>query len=130
MREAFQILSTMLQRGDEFDETHLKHLNQEIHRFGTIHEDEEKMTLYIDGLSKTIHTTIAHHPDTFHCRELTFDNLARFGCSEDEVIRARSFQVRPYNSPRTNWPHQRLFHPSNVPKLYSPRNLQRSVSIL
>lgn len=59
------------------------------------------MTLYIDGLPKTIQTIVARHRETVLRLELTCEDLAHFARSQDEAVRARARQARQNYRPPT-----------------------------
>ena len=106
MREALETLRDVRQENTETEEDYRKRLNVAIHRCGNVHSEDEKMTLYVDGLAPTIRTVVARHRESVNRREMTFEGLAHFARSEDEVVRARaqlssSTQI-PTPRPRTS----------------------------
>lgn len=65
------------------------------------------MTLYIDGLSKTIQTIVARHMEIVRRLELTFKNIVHFDLSEDEAVRDRAYTTRLFNIASSNWTSRR-----------------------
>jgi len=93
MREALEHLRNIRQGEMEAEEEYRKRLNQAIYRCGNVHEEDEKMTYYIDGLSDTIRMVVARYRESIPRRELTFESLCHFARSEDDAHRARYQQL-------------------------------------
>lgn len=64
LREELENLRFSEQLDEELEESYRKRFNQATHHYGNVHEDDEKMTLYIDGLLKTIEVIFAHHRES------------------------------------------------------------------
>ena len=85
MREVLESIRDV-RKEDAETKDHRKRLN--IHRCGNVRSEDEKMTLYVEGLAPTIITVVARHGESDNRREMTFKGLAHFARSEDEVVRA------------------------------------------
>lgn len=57
------------------------------------HSEEDKLNLYVHGLSSTINMVDAHHREIIHRRGLTFEILCHFCKSKDEEYRARIHHI-------------------------------------
>lgn len=49
------------------------HLNEFIFRWGSIHSNDEKITLYTDGSSPKKNMLVGGHRETIHCHDLNFE---------------------------------------------------------
>lgn len=87
------------------------------------------MTLYIDGLSKTIQTIFARHRESTPRRKLPFKDLVHFARSGDEAVRERARQNRPYNRTTSAWTPPQGGQYSNLPRPQT-RPQQCSVTVL
>ena len=104
MREVLADLRNIKQNANESEESYRKRLNEAIFRCGNVHTEDEKMTLYVDGLSETIRMVVARYRETIHRRDLTFEELCHYAKSEDDAYRARFKHVAsilPSGSNRT-----------------------------
>lgn len=88
MRERLENLRSVSQRDEELEKAYRKCFNKAVHRFGNATDLDEKMKLYIDGLSKIIRTIAARNRESVPRRERTFEDLVHFASSEDEAVRA------------------------------------------
>lgn len=86
MREELENLRSIRQHDDKLEESYRKHSNQAIRSCGNFHEDDEKMTMFIDGLSKTIQAMVARRRESVPRRYLTFEDLLHFSRSEYEAV--------------------------------------------
>ena len=93
MREALESLRNIRQTSTEAEEDYRKRLNDAIFRCGNIHEEDEKMTYYVDGLNNTIRMVVAQYRENVPRRDLTFEGLCHFARSEDDAHRARMEQI-------------------------------------
>ena len=95
MRKFLEDLRNIRQGEDEVEEAYRKRLNECVFRCGNVHSEDEKMTLYVDGLSDTIRMIVARYRESVHRRDLTFESLCHFAKSEDEAYRARLKRPTP-----------------------------------
>ena len=82
-------LPNIRQTSTEAEEDYRERPNEEIFRCGNIHEEDEKMTNYGDGLNETIRMVVARHRKNVSLRDLTFEGLSHLARSEDDAHRAR-----------------------------------------
>lgn len=61
MREAFESIRSIFRRDEELEESYRKRFKDDINRSGKVYEEDEKMTLYVESLSKIIQTIVARH---------------------------------------------------------------------
>ena len=64
MRESMDNLRSILQGDTETEESYQKRFHKAINRCGNVHNEGEKITLYIDGLTSTISTIVARHRES------------------------------------------------------------------
>lgn len=112
MWNALENLHSMHKRDDELEEGYLKRFHGAIHRCGNVLEDNEKMTLYIDGLMTTTRTIVASYRERVPSHDMTFQELTHFSSSYNEAVRAHSRQSRPYANDLST-PQE--FQPSTLP---------------
>lgn len=62
----------------ELEEYLRKRFNNDIHRCGNVHAEDENITLYIDGLSATTRAIVARHRERVSRREITFEDILHF----------------------------------------------------
>lgn len=93
MPEVLEDLCSIRRGETEVEDAYQKRLNQAELRCGNVHSEDEKIALYINGLSNTIRTEVARYRESAHRRELTFKSLAQFTRSEDEAYRAQLRQI-------------------------------------
>lgn len=91
------------------EDAYRKGLNESIFRCHNVHSGDEKITLYVYGLSRTSHMVVSHHRENVHIRDLTFESLCQFAKSEDEAYRA------PLHNITFNVKNQQLKEPSIRP---------------
>lgn len=73
----------MRHQDDKLEESSHRLFNQENQRCENVEEDDDKIALYIDELSKTIKIIVARHRESFPRRQLTFEDLFHFAHAED-----------------------------------------------
>ena len=100
MREALENLRQTQQNPDELEQEYRKRLSNAIFRCGNVHSEDEKMMLYVDGLSDTIRMPVARFRESIPRKELTFEDLCQFANAEDTTNRARMAQLKPITQPR------------------------------
>lgn len=96
MHKALENLRQIRKGDDELEESYRKRLNKAIHRCGNVHEDDEEMTMYIEGILKDIQTIFAHHQESVPGRDLNHEDLIHFAPSEDEAVRSKERQTRHF----------------------------------
>lgn len=65
------------------EQDHGKLLNNAVFSFGNAHSNDEKMTLYVYGLSNTIYTVVVRYREVVHRRHLPLGSLCHYARSED-----------------------------------------------
>ena len=114
MRESLVHLRSVSQGVDETEIAYRKRLLGALHRCGNVHGEDEKMTLYVDGLLPTLRTVVARYRESVHRRSMTFRALVNYAHHEDEAVRGRvlamtkrSRQSTPATLPRPRSPSPR-----------------------
>lgn len=95
MREALEDLRDIRQDCDEPEEQYSKSLNTAIFRYGNVHGEDEKMAMYVDGLSDNIRTIVERHKESTNRHDFTFEDLCHFAKLEDTANRAIMAQLTP-----------------------------------
>lgn len=85
MREVLEHLSNIRWDETEVEEEYRKKLNQAVFGCGNIYSADEKITLYINGLSGTIRTVVARYHESVHRCKPTFETIAHFTKFEDQA---------------------------------------------
>ena len=84
-----QVLDTKQNPGeDEMD--YSMRLNHAIHRCGNVHEETQKLTYFINGLSPEIHSIVAGHRENTPRYLMRYERLVQFARDEGQALRARS----------------------------------------
>lgn len=109
MRDALNNLHPACQRENELEESYHKRFNDVIHLWGNVHEDDEKMTLYVYGLSTTIHYIVARYVVIVTRPERAFKVLTHFASWEDKAARVRARQPLPYSNTSTTITRRAIF---------------------
>lgn len=78
---------------DEKEDEYRKRFKKAILRCGNVQREEEKITMYVDGLSTTTNTVAAQHRDNIHRCDLNFECLCSFNKSQEEAYLARLQQI-------------------------------------
>lgn len=89
MRDVPEELRNVKQKADEKEDQYRKWLNEAILRCGNVHSEAEKVNLYVDGLSPKIDMVVAHHRETVHHCDWTFESLCHFNKYQDDSYCAR-----------------------------------------
>lgn len=88
IRGAILDLRDVTQKDRETEVEYSSRLNNAAIRCGNVHSMDDKMTLYVDGLDKTIKSLVARHRER-HPR-IRFLELIQFAQAEGDAVRARS----------------------------------------
>lgn len=64
MRRVLEDLRNIRQGETEVEEEYRKRTNEAVFRCGKVHSEDEKITLYIDGLSDTTRTVVARYQES------------------------------------------------------------------
>lgn len=87
---SLQSLCSTRQREEKLEEDYRQPFNVAIHRCLNAHEDDEKITIYIDGFSTKILTMFdRYHERTPRC-ELHFEEFPHFAEYEEDSVCERS----------------------------------------
>lgn len=89
MREMLEDLCKFKQKADKTEDEYRKRLNGAIVRCGNFHSEDEKIILYLDGLSTTINIKVSHHLENIHLSELTFESFRHLAETQDEAYCTR-----------------------------------------
>lgn len=88
--EVLEDLRNLHQGEMEVEEVYQKRLNEAFFRCRNVHREDEKITLYINGLSETIQAVVDRYRERIHRLQLTFESFTHFAKSEDEAYCARA----------------------------------------
>lgn len=72
MRGGIEDHCNVRQKPDENEDRYRKRFKDAILRFGPVHIEDEKISLYNDGLSPKTSTVVAHHRNSVHRLDLIF----------------------------------------------------------
>lgn len=78
MREVLEDLRNVREKADEVEEGYFKRLKNSIFRCGNINNEDEKMSIYVDGLSDTVLMEVARYLESGNQRDLTFERLCQY----------------------------------------------------
>lgn len=125
MREDLYDIRTIEQQDNELKESYRKRFNNAFHRCCNEHCEEEKITIYMEGVSETTRIIVARHLESVPRRDLTFEDITHFARSEDEAFHARARQdasTRSYYNllPRSLSPIPRTAGSSSSRPLHMP----------
>lgn len=118
------------QKVDEKEEQYYNWLNEAIFRFGKVHSEAEKLTLYVDMLSTEINMMDSHPLETVHLRVLTFESLFHFVESKDKVYGTRLRHITP--SVTRHHQEKSLTHVGSnrtIPQQQRAANLSRTLDV-
>ena len=76
MREAMDNLRYIRKGDTETEESYRKRFHDAINRCGNVHNEGEKITLYIDGLKSTIRTIVDCHQESISQHDMTFEAVS------------------------------------------------------
>lgn len=68
MLEALEKLRNVKEKANKDEDQYRKQLNKAMLKCGNVHSKDEKIILYLDGISTTNNMVVAHHRETFHRR--------------------------------------------------------------
>ena len=90
IRDAIHHLRSLRQDDKESERTFATRVNEAVYRCGNVHEEDEKMTFYVDGLQQEIRTVVARHREHSFRDEMTFELLVQFAQDEGDAVRSRN----------------------------------------
>lgn len=93
MHEVLENHSHIRKGQKELWERYGKRLNEAFSRCGNVQREDEKITLYIDGLSDTIQAVAARYRESVHHHGMNFESFVSFSRSEDETYSAWARQI-------------------------------------
>lgn len=93
MPEVLEYLRNIGQGEIEVAEEYRKRLKKAVLRCGNVQSKDEKINLYIDGLSGTTGKMVRRYQESVHRREMIFESLAHFKKAKYEAYRARGIHI-------------------------------------
>jgi hypothetical protein len=95
IRGAISDLRSLRQKWDEDEIAFAARVNQATYRCGNVHDEDEKMTFYVDGLLPCIKTLVARFRESEYRYHMTFERLMQHAKDEGDAFRSRNEHIRP-----------------------------------
>lgn len=89
VREDLENVRSIRKRAEEKEDLHKKNLYDAMHRCGNVHEKDEEMNFYIDGVLPTTRTIVARFRESERRRDVKFEDFTHFARAECEAARDR-----------------------------------------
>lgn len=82
-------LRNIRQSETQVEKVYTRKRNDSVLHWGRVNSEDENIKIYIDGLSDTMCTVVAHYREIFHRRAMTFEGLDHFAKPKGEAYHAR-----------------------------------------
>ena len=89
IRNALADLGALRQHPDEDEVAFAARVSQAVYRCGNVHDEDEKMTFFTNGLPDSIRTLIARYRESEYRYNMTFELLIQHAKDEADAYRAR-----------------------------------------